>query len=96
MSKTRSHRYMVTVSREMTIALEVLCAKSGLAPSTQAMVILRQGLDRTIQSEPVQLRLRQEQQFRTRDQWLADQQTETFVVRALEAAEGDPDGAPPR
>lgn len=96
MPKARSQRYMVTVSREMTIALEVLCSKTGLAPSTQLMVIARQGLDRTIQSEPVQLRLKQEQAFRTRDQWLTDQSTETFITRALEAAEGDPDGAPTR
>jgi len=86
---------MVTVSREMTIALEVLCSKSGLAPSTQAMVILRQGLDRTIQSDPVQIRLRQEEAFRTRDEWLGDQVTSTFVANALAAAEGTADAAPP-
>lgn len=87
---------MVTVSREMTIALEVLAAKSGLAPSTQAMVVLRQGLDRTIQSEPVQIRLRQEQAFRSRDEWLADQSTETFVSRALEADQGETADVPVR
>lgn len=86
---------MVTVSREMTIALEVLCAKSGLAPSTQAMVILRQGLDRTIASDAVQIRLKQERAFRTRDEWLRDQQVETFVSGALRADEGAANDAPP-
>lgn len=87
---------MVTVSREMTIALEVLAAKSGLAVSTQAMVILRQGLDRTIQSDAVQVRLKQEQAFRSRDEWLIDQSTETFLTNALATAEGDSENAPPR
>lgn len=96
MPKGRSQRYMVTVNREMTIALEVLSAKSGLAPSTQAMVILRQGLDRTIASEAVQLRLRQEQAFRSRDAWLADQSADTFVANALSAAEGEGDDVPAR
>ena len=86
---------MVTVSREMTIALEVLCMKSGLAPSTQAMVILRQGLDRTIQSDAVQIRLKQEEAFRTRDEWLGDQVTSTFVANALAASEGVASDAPP-
>lgn len=93
--KGRAHRYMVTVSREMTIALDVLSAKSGLAPSTQAMVMLRQALDRTIQSEPVQIRLRQEEAFRTRDEWLGDQATSTFVTNALLSSEGQADDAPP-
>ena len=86
---------MVTVSREMTIALEVLCAKSGLAPSTQAMVILRQGLDRTIQSDAVQIRLKQEEAFRTRDEWLGDQVASTFVANAMAASEGVASDAPP-
>jgi hypothetical protein len=91
----RSYRLGVTVSHEMTVALEILCAKSGLAMTTQAMVILRQGLDRTIQTDACQLRIRQDAAFRTRDQWLQDTQTDTFVSNALAAAEGDATDAPP-
>ena len=91
----RNYRLGVTVSHEMTVALEILCAKSGLAMTTQAMVVLRQGLDRTIQSEACQLRIRQDDAFRTRDQWLHDTQTDTFVHNALRTAEGDANDAPP-
>jgi len=95
MARKSTTRLGVTVSREMTIALEVLAAKSGLALTTQAMVVLRQGLDRTIASDPVQIRLRQEEAFRTRDEWLSDQSRDTFVANALVAAEGVNDGVPP-
>jgi len=83
MSKRRATRLSLTVSREMTIALEVLCAKSNLGLSTQAMVLLRQGLDRTINSDAVQLRVRQDRAFQTRDEWLADTTTDTFVQNAM-------------
>jgi hypothetical protein len=79
----------------MRVALEVLAAKSGLAVTTQAMVTLRQALDRTITSEPVQLRIRQDQAFRTRDQWLTDAGTDAFVYNAMKTAEGEVDEAPP-
>ena len=91
MSKRRATRLSLTVSREMTIALEVLCAKSNLGLSTQAMVLLRQALDRTIQSDPVQLRVRQDRAFQTRDEWLSDTTTDTFVANALLEAEGKTD-----
>lgn len=93
--KRRSARLSVTVSHEMTVALEILSAKSGLGLSTQAMVILRQGLDRTIQTDAAQLRIKQDAAFRTRDQWLQDTQVETFVSNALAAAQGESDDAPP-
>jgi len=93
--KRRTNRLNLTVSHEMTVALEFLAAKSGLALATQAMVSLRQALDRTIASEAVQLRIRQDAAFRTRDQWLTDTQTETYVNNALAAAEGESKDAPP-
>lgn len=96
MSTRRSSRLGITVSREMTIALEVLASKSGLALTTQAMVLLRQALDRTIASDPVQIRLKQEQAFRTRDEWLSDQSTETFLTNAVATAEGVANDAPPK
>lgn len=93
--KRRSNRIQVTLSPEMTVALEVLAAKSGLALATQAMVTLRQALDRTIQTEHVQLRVRQDAAFRTRDQWLQDTQTETYLHNALAVADGEASDAPP-
>lgn len=93
--KRRSNRVNVTLDPSMTVALEILAAKSGLALATQAMVVLRQGLDRTINSEAAQLRIRQDAAFRTRDQWLADTQAETYVNNAIAAAEGDATDAPP-
>lgn len=94
--KRRSSRLNLTVSHEMTVALEILAAKSGLALTTQAMVCLRQALDRTITSDAAQLRIKQDRAFRTRDEWLTDTQTDAFVNNALAAAEGDSTDVPPR
>lgn len=95
-TKRRATRVNVTVSREMTIALEALAAKSGLTLTTQAMVLLRQALDRTIATEGVQIRLKQEEAFRTRDQWLDDMSTGTFVHNAVLTAEENAQDAPPK
>lgn len=89
----KQQRVNVTLNREMRVALEVLSAKSNLGIATQAMVLLRQALDRTIQSEPVQIRVKQEQAFRTRDEYLADMQADTYVSNALtEGIEEDANG----
>jgi hypothetical protein len=95
LSRPRSRRVAVIVTREMTVALDVLCSKSGLTHSTQAMVLLRQSLDRTIESAAVQTRLSQERAFRTRDQWLLDQGDEAMMTHAIEAVEGTATDAPP-
>lgn len=92
--KSGSYRVGVTVNREMRVALEVLAAKSGLGVTTQAMVLLRQSLDRTIASDAVQIRLKQEQAFRTRDAWLSDTQTDAYINNAIAAAEGTSTDAP--
>jgi len=93
--KRSTSRLNLTVNHEMRVALEVLASKTGLAMTTQAMVILRQALDRTIQSEPVQLRIKQDQAFRTRDQWLNDAGADAFVYNALKSVEGEANDAPP-
>jgi hypothetical protein len=49
----RCHRVTVKLSPAMTVALDVLAHRNGLAPSTQAMVLLRQALDRTMGSAEV-------------------------------------------
>jgi len=93
--KVRATRINLTVSLEMTVALEILASKSGLSLTTQAMVLLRQALDRTISSEAAQIRIRQEEAFRTRDQWLADQSTGAYVHNAVLTAEEKLADAPP-
>ena len=94
--KRATTRLNLTVNREMRVALEALSSKTGLAVTTQAMVVLRQALDRTIASEAVQLRIRQDAAFRTRDQWLLDTQTDAFVHNAIAAAEENTADAPPK
>jgi hypothetical protein len=95
MSKRRATRLSLTVSREMTIALEILASKTNLGITTQAMVLLRQALDRTISSEAVQYRVKQDRAFQTRDEWLADTTTDTFVANALLEAGGKTDETEP-
>jgi hypothetical protein len=55
----KSDRIQVTLSPAMRIAITLLAEKTGLAPSTQAMVTLRAALDRTIHSAEGQERLRE-------------------------------------
>lgn len=93
--KRPSYRLNLTVDHEMTVALELLSAKSGLALATQAMVTLRQGLYQTIQSDACQLRIKQDRAFQTREDWLKDRQSSTFVANAIAAAEGEANDAPP-
>lgn len=95
MANSRTTRLGVTVSREMVIALEVRSSKTGLALATQAMVILRTALEPTIASDPVQIRLKQERLFQTRDAWLSDVTTETFVENAVRTDEEKSADAPP-
>lgn len=95
MSK-RTYRLNMTVDHEMTVALEILAAKSGLSTATQAMVTLRQGLYQTIQSEACQLRVRQDRAFQNREDWLKDRASMAFVSNAVQAVEGTSDGAPPK
>jgi hypothetical protein len=92
--KTATTRVNLTVNHEMRVALEVLAGKSGLPVTTQAMVLLRQALDRTINSESVQLRIKEDRAFRTRDQWLLDAQTDAFVHNAMTTASGEDNDAP--
>lgn len=96
MAKSKQARVGVTLDPEMRVALEILSGKSGLAIATEAMVRLRQALLPTINSEACQLRVKQDASFRSREQWLADVQTETYVANAVRAAEGEADDAPPR
>lgn len=75
----RQTRVQVTVSPEMSVALEVLAGRTGLSVSAQAMVLLRQALDRTIGTEVVQRRLRAQRAQRTAADWRSDTGTTHMV-----------------
>jgi len=83
----RQTRIQVTVSPEMTMALEVLSERTGLSTAAQAMVLLRQALDRTIGTAQVQARL-----AARRAQWTAaDRRSDTgtnYMVEAVYAQFG--------
>lgn len=44
------NRMMLTISDQMTLAIEILAQQDGLAPSTKARQLLRQALSRTMDS----------------------------------------------
>jgi hypothetical protein len=78
-SMARQTRIQVTVSPEMSLALEVLGERTGLSVAAQAMVILRQGLERTMGSATVQARRRAQVAQRTAADWSSDTQVNHMV-----------------
>lgn len=80
------NRVQVTVTPEMRVALGLLARRSGLLPSTQATVTLRQALDRTIQSVECQDAIKQATAFRTSREWRDDRYDEHAVALAMEQA----------
>jgi hypothetical protein len=79
MSKQTS-RLNLTVSHQMRVALEVLAARTGLGVATQATMMLRQALDRTITTPEVQRRMASHNAQRNHAAWLE----ETMVDHATE------------
>lgn len=88
MPNQRRDRLSVTVTPEMRVALEQLAERSGLLLSTQATVVLRQGLARTISTEAVQAAVRRYKAARNHAAWQADTMAETAIERALGEVEG--------
>ena len=80
------NRVQVTVSPAMRVALGMLAEKTGLPIATQATVILRQALDRTINSHEGRERLREQQAHQTARDWSDDRSTETFVENVTREA----------
>ena len=76
---SRSLRLQVTVTEEMTIALDLLADRTGHSRSAQAALMLRQALDRTIKSEAVQRRYRDHVARRSAAMWAEDQAVERAV-----------------
>jgi hypothetical protein len=68
----RRNRIMVTISPAMHCALELLAERTGIPLATQAAVVLRMALDRTIQSAEGRARLRARLTGRTRNEWVED------------------------
>jgi hypothetical protein len=77
-------RVGVTLSTPMRVALEHLAAKHGLPPSTEATMILRQALDRTISSGEVQGKIAEAKAWRTRDTRNYEVQVDHAVEKAFE------------
>lgn len=80
------NRVQVTVSHPMRVALEVLAERSNLPLSSQAMVLLRQALDRTMQTDEVRRRVAHHVAQRNHAMWLEDTTTERAVELAYEAS----------
>lgn len=76
------NRVQVTVSPEMRVALGILARRSGLTPSAQAMVTLRQALDRTISSEECREAVRAVNSGRSAREWKEDLAATAEVMRA--------------
>lgn len=77
-------RVSVTVSPAMTVALEILAERSNLPMATQAMVVLRAALDRTIASAEGQDRLRKRMAGRTVREWRDDAYADRVVESTFE------------
>lgn len=76
----RRDRVAVTVSPAMRLALEHLAQRNSLTISAEATLLLRQALDRTIASAPVQAALKQHNAQRS---W-ANAQGDAVVEHAVE------------
>lgn len=63
----------MTVSGEMMVALWHLAERNGIGVTTQAKVLLRQALSRTIATPEVQADSAEYKAFRTNRQWRTEQ-----------------------
>lgn len=81
MAKVRSRRLSVTLSYPMATAIEVLCERDGSVPSAMAQRLLRQALDRTIESAEVQRRVRAHNAQRTAQEWQLETMEDHIVEK---------------
>jgi hypothetical protein len=82
MANGKATRLNLTVSFPMRVALEVLAERSNLGVATQAMVLLRQALDRTMNTEEVRRRVASHVAQRGATTWRED----TVIEHATETA----------
>lgn len=84
MSTNRTPRLSVALSYPMRVAIDVLCERDGSVPSAMAQRLLRQALDRTIESAEVQRRVRAHNAQRTAKEWQAETMVDHVVEQAYE------------
>lgn len=75
----RSDRIQVTVSLPMRVALGMLARRNGITVSTQATMVLRQALDRTIGSVAGQAAIRAARSYQSVQGWREDRAVERQV-----------------
>jgi hypothetical protein len=75
------------------MALELLAERNGLAPATQAAMLLRQGLDRTMESAEFAKRYKQYLAQRTTSAWQQDQMEEHVIETTYKARGASIDSA---
>jgi hypothetical protein len=63
----------------MSLALDSLAERNGVQSATQATMLLRQALDRTMESKEVQQRYAAHLRQRTTAQWREDQTTDHAI-----------------
>ncbi len=80
----RTDRVQVTVPPLTRMALEHLAKRTGLTPSTQAAVLLKQALARTMESAEVQRAYKARRAQRSQMQWVEDTTNERAEAIAEE------------
>ena len=71
----------MTVSGEMMVALWHLAESRGIGYTTQAKVLLRQALERTMSSADVQSDIAEYKAYRTARQWAEDRYEDAELLR---------------
>ena len=82
----RTDRVTATVPTAVMVALDHLCYKTGLSRSAQAMVLLRQALDRTMGSAEVREKIKRAEAFRNAREWARDQADVAAQLDSVAAA----------
>lgn len=83
----RTDRVSITISPLMMVALDHMCGRTGLSRSSQACMLMRQALARTMESKEVREKYQQSRAYRTASQWSQDEQTEHYVEQVWESNE---------
>lgn len=74
-------RVNLTVSRHMLVALDHLASRNGISLTTQATMLLRQALARTMETEEVKARVRAHNANRNHATWLLDTSMEHAIEK---------------
>lgn len=77
----------MTVSGEMMVALWHLAERNGIGATTQAKVLLRQALSRTIATPEVQADVAEYKAYRTNRQWRIEQAEAAEMMKYADKCE---------